>query len=199
MAEKIYDLIISDLHLGNCSANRINILDLLDSEFENLIVNGDIFDCRSLHKLTSLDFAILERLEYLQSKNKCVAIGGNNEIYVNTKKYTSLNFKKQYVWSRFGKKILAVHGHATNRLKFWMHLPERVTDFAQNNDFKVVFAGHNHSSAIKNINDIIYVNTGSCLGWVTTYAVITSEGNISLRYKVKSLKNKQTNERAYSY
>jgi putative phosphoesterase len=177
----VKDLVISDLHLGDPSCNRKNILKLLRINFEQLIINGDVISCYHSDRLTSLDFSILEILEHYQSQKRCILIEGNHELHVDLKKYTSLKFVKDFVWQRFGVNFGAIHGHKQNLTDLFSSVNDIATNFAKKNNCKVLFYGHNHVSCLTKRENVIYVNTGTFISFINNFAIVTDKKMVYLK------------------
>jgi UDP-2,3-diacylglucosamine pyrophosphatase LpxH len=167
-------VIISDLHLGRPDSNRRAILSVLEASCERLIVNGDIFDWRHTSDLTPADGSILSQLEELQDQGKAVVLKGNHERFIPTlRKLTKLRFADHVTWEQAGNRLHACHGHQFCGLWNKRRLRANAIRFAQQNGFGAIFVGHDHMPALYREEGVLYGNSGSFAGILSSCLVLT--------------------------
>ncbi|MFH0840852.1 MAG: UDP-2,3-diacylglucosamine diphosphatase [bacterium] len=114
---KIDTLIISDLHLGFRFSRTVRLLSILKKyDFNQLIVNGDIFDNLDLTRLETEHWEVLSYLRKISKDKKVVWIVGNHDgrpdILSNLIGAKVFDY---FIWEMQGKKYLAIHGHQFDR------------------------------------------------------------------------------------
>jgi UDP-2,3-diacylglucosamine pyrophosphatase LpxH len=72
-------LIISDLHLGACNSRTDLIADLLRSDFDRLIVNGDTVDRTDPRRLRDPDWRVVALLRAVARERELVVVRGNHD------------------------------------------------------------------------------------------------------------------------
>ena len=158
-------LIISGLFLGNPKTNRKNILSLIDSDYDKLIVNGDVIDGLFYHALDDTDKMILLRLEAEQAANNAIIIRGNDEHWINNiEKYTKLVFTDNYTLNYLGYPF---HFTSTRELGQKSAIIDAVKKLAKAQLYSVVFVGNDIPCLHKIEEDgrpyVLYINTGNFL------------------------------------
>lgn len=138
---------VSDIHgMGNYAEKIKDIY--VKEKFDLLIVLGDLFYCSSSY--SSLDDYDPDKvLDILNSfKNNMYIIKGNcdSEIDILSSPFSFLNYLTLNI---NGKKFFCTHGHLYNLDKF------------PSEDFDIMVYGHLHVGFIKEINNKLFVNTGS--------------------------------------
>jgi len=114
---KVDTLIVSDLHLGFRFSRTKRLVETLKKyDFDQLIVNGDIFDNLDLTRLNTEHWAVLSYLRKISKDTKVVWIVGNHDGrpdilsgVIGAKVFDS------FIWEMQGKKYLAIHGHQFDR------------------------------------------------------------------------------------
>jgi len=76
---KINTIIISDLHLGTPVSQGDKILKILSSDFERLIINGDLFDNHSFSRYKKQDWKILNNIRKLSKTKEVILVEGNHD------------------------------------------------------------------------------------------------------------------------
>ena len=76
---KINTLIISDLHLGTPVSQSEKILKVLLSDFDRLIINGDLFDNHSFVRYKKQDWKILNKIRKLSKTKEVILVEGNHD------------------------------------------------------------------------------------------------------------------------
>lgn len=114
---KVDTLIISDLHLGLRFSRTARLLAVLRRyDFDQLIVNGDIFDNLDLSRLHADHWEVLSYLRKISKDKKVVWIIGNHDgrpdILSNLIGAKVFDY---FIWEMQGKKYLAIHGHQFDR------------------------------------------------------------------------------------
>ncbi len=94
MSSKVHTIVISDLHLGTAAFSRQKFLDFIayleKIDFEQLIINGDLFDLwyAKLTQIVKQEQTVLVRLIKLLDKDiKIVYLSGNHDIHMLNFKY----------------------------------------------------------------------------------------------------------------
>jgi DNA repair exonuclease SbcCD nuclease subunit len=72
-------IIISDIHLGSPVCRADKVLDILNSDMDELIINGDLIDSKNLTRFRSKHWEILSKLRKLTKKIPTHLIGGNHD------------------------------------------------------------------------------------------------------------------------
>jgi len=72
-------LIISDVHLGSRHCHPVLLSQLLQTEFDRLILNGDTVNSLNLKKLKPKHWAVVGRLREIARKRDLVLIRGNHD------------------------------------------------------------------------------------------------------------------------
>ena len=72
-------VIVSDLHLGACNSQTAALSDLLHTEFDRLILNGDTLDHLNLRRYRANHWAVLEQLKRVAKEREVVLLRGNHE------------------------------------------------------------------------------------------------------------------------
>jgi UDP-2,3-diacylglucosamine pyrophosphatase LpxH len=72
-------LIVSDIHLG-ARNNRADLLtDLLTSDFDRLVLNGDTVDSLDLRRFSARDWRVVEHLRAIANERELVLVRGNHD------------------------------------------------------------------------------------------------------------------------
>ena len=107
-------LIISDLHLGSkvCKADKI-VWVLTNVNYDNLVINGDLFDAHHIHRFKKDHWKILSILRKLTKTKNVVLVEGNHETKSTLflSRILGLKVKKMHIFKSKGKKIACIHGH----------------------------------------------------------------------------------------
>lgn len=72
-------LIVSDIHLGAHNSQGPELLSLLQTDFDRLILNGDTIDHLNFARFRSQDWAVLSELQAIAQERELVLIRGNHE------------------------------------------------------------------------------------------------------------------------
>ncbi|PIT92141.1 MAG: hypothetical protein COU08_03985 [Candidatus Harrisonbacteria bacterium CG10_big_fil_rev_8_21_14_0_10_42_17] len=114
--EKIYDLIISDLHLGLSVCRTDDALGVLERyDFERLLILGDLFD--GSHALISPShLAVLDRIRVCSRGDGCdvVWVPGNHDFARYLCLADAFGARVQegpFFWERDSSRLVAYHGH----------------------------------------------------------------------------------------
>ena len=70
-------IIVSDLHLGARNSRTDLLAELLDSNFDRLILNGDTVDSADLRRFRPADWRILDTLRAIAESRELVFVRGN--------------------------------------------------------------------------------------------------------------------------
>lgn len=114
---------MSDLHLGSKICRADKILQLLrEAHFDTLIINGDLFDSDSTHRLTSQHWEILSSLSAIAEHKKVLLVGGNHgrELDLIPRKM-NIEVLDEYAFSIGNRQFLCLHGDEFDT--FTRHLP----------------------------------------------------------------------------
>jgi UDP-2,3-diacylglucosamine pyrophosphatase LpxH len=108
-----HSIIISDIHLGNESCNYNSLLKVLKKEkYDNLIINGDLFDSKYLHRLNKHHWKILSKLRKISKNKNIIFLTGNHDFYAeqNFASLLGITVKKYHELIVNNKKIYITHG-----------------------------------------------------------------------------------------
>ena len=110
--------IISDLHLGSDVCRADNILEFLYYlETENLILNGDIFDCGDIRRLKKTHWAVVKKIRNLSKKINVIWISGNHDFNCgNIANLLGAEFKPDHLIIKNNKKIYITHGDKFDKI-----------------------------------------------------------------------------------
>ena len=72
-------IILSDLHLGARNSRTDLLAEVLDTDFDRLILNGDIVDSPDPRLFLPCHRRILDRLRYLSRKREVIVLRGNHD------------------------------------------------------------------------------------------------------------------------
>jgi len=112
MTKQYNSLVISDIHLGSKVLNHEKLLKVLNTvKFDNLIINGDLFDDFNFHRLNTEHWTILSKIREFTKTHKVIFIEGNHDI--GAKSISDLigtNHCTDYVLVINKKKIIITHG-----------------------------------------------------------------------------------------
>jgi UDP-2,3-diacylglucosamine pyrophosphatase LpxH len=72
-------LIVSDIHLGSRSSQAGPLSELLETDFDRLILNGDIINNLNLRKLKPKHWRIISQLRKIARSRELILIGGNHD------------------------------------------------------------------------------------------------------------------------
>jgi UDP-2,3-diacylglucosamine pyrophosphatase LpxH len=106
-------IVISDIHLGS-PASRVKVLaKLLKNEnYGHLIINGDLFDNKHIHRYKKRHWNILSLIRKISKRKKVTLVKGNHDITANNIiKILGLDFVDDYKIEVNGKRILFMHLH----------------------------------------------------------------------------------------
>lgn len=98
-------IIISDLHLGSKNCNTKALNKLLDINFDQLILNGDIVNSLNFNKFTKDHWTIFNRI---RENNKVIFIQGNHDSYLSV--ILNKKFHNFYEISVKNQKYCVTHG-----------------------------------------------------------------------------------------
>lgn len=165
--------IFSDAH-GN-ETGFFKCLDVLRSKAEKIFFLGDacgyfpfsnnIITALKDNNIISLkgnhDAMLLGELDYPSSSENIYQVRKNREAATSS----SLSYLKPlpsfFETTINGRKLLFVHGSPANPLNGYVYPDTSIEDFAVPG-YDVIFMGHTHRPFIKNNNDQLLVNVGSC-------------------------------------
>jgi len=105
-------LVISDIHLGSpiCQA-ELTLKVLEDSEYDKLIVCGDILDSYNIHRLCKKQWRVLSALRKISKTKECIFIKGNHDQHLETiSALLGFDFKLEHFETINSKKFYFVHG-----------------------------------------------------------------------------------------
>lgn len=133
-------LVVSDIHLGSPVSKVKALAKVLKNEkYNHLIVNGDFFDNKYLHRYKKGHWNILSLIRKISKKKKVTFILGNHDIKSkNIIKILGLEFVEKLELTINNKKMLFIHFHQFDPFIFkhpWItDLAERVYYFFQSID-----------------------------------------------------------------
>ena len=105
-------LVISDIHLGSpiCQA-ELTLKVLEDSEYDKLIVCGDILDSYNIRRLCKKQWKVLSALRKISKTKECIFIKGNHDQHLETiSALLGFDFKLEHIETINSKKFYFVHG-----------------------------------------------------------------------------------------
>jgi len=124
---KINTIIISDLHLGTPVSQGDKILKILSSDFERLIINGDLFDNHSFSRYKKQDWKILNNIRKLSKTKEVILVEGNHDgcsEFISA--ITGMNMVSNYEFIINNKKFYCEHGHQYDK---WTQEKPLLTEF----------------------------------------------------------------------
>jgi predicted phosphodiesterase len=105
-------LVISDIHLGSpiCQA-ELTLKVLEDSEYDKLIVCGDILDSYNIRRLCKKQWKVLSALRKISKTKECIFIKGNHDQHLETiSALLGFDFKLEHIETINSKKFYFAHG-----------------------------------------------------------------------------------------
>ena len=105
-------LVISDIHLGSpiCQA-ELTLKVLEESEYDKLIICGDILDSYNIHRLCKKQWKVLSALRKISKTKECIFIKGNHDQHLETiSALLGFDFKLEHIEIINSKKFYFVHG-----------------------------------------------------------------------------------------
>ncbi len=109
-------IIISDVHLGSkvCQSKKIkDFLSIIQEKikFDELIVNGDLFDSWDFRRLKDSHWKILSKMRNIAKSKKIIWIRGNHDGPSEIISHLiGIEFRDEYFFESGNKKILVLHG-----------------------------------------------------------------------------------------
>jgi len=73
-------IIVSDLHLGARNSRTDLLAELLDGDFDRLILNGDTVDSPDLRRFRPCDWRIIDALRAVARSRELVVVRGNHDV-----------------------------------------------------------------------------------------------------------------------
>ena len=67
-------LVVSDIHLGSPVLRVKELLDLLDQEWSQVVVNGDLLDSGKFHRYNKRHWKVLSKLRKLSKHILCTSL-----------------------------------------------------------------------------------------------------------------------------
>ena len=104
-------LVVSDIHLGSPVLRVKELLDLLDQEWSQVVVNGDLLDSGKFHRYNKKHWKVLSKLRKLSKHIPVHLVIGNHDRHAEMlADILGLEYKKELVLTCGSKRILLVHG-----------------------------------------------------------------------------------------
>ncbi|MFH0951067.1 MAG: metallophosphoesterase [bacterium] len=134
---KVDTLIVSDIHLGFHFSRAQDVLEVLKKfDFDQLILNGDIFDDLNFNRLSAEHWEVLSYLRQLSQSKNVIWIVGNHDGRSETLSHLlGIEFTNRFIWWSHGKKFIAIHGHQFDR---FMHEDFILSSIAEFFYFKII-------------------------------------------------------------
>ncbi|MBM2814313.1 MAG: hypothetical protein HW421_1075 [Ignavibacteria bacterium] len=106
-------LLISDTHLGSDVCRAKELLQILkETNFDRLILLGDIFDDWNFKRLIGSHWKILSFIRKISKKKHIIWVAGNHDGSSNILSHLiGVKVYDEYIFVQGGQKILAIHGH----------------------------------------------------------------------------------------
>ena len=73
-------LIVSDLHLGARNSRTDLIAELLETDFDRLVLNGDTVDSPDLRRFRPCDWRVIDALRAAAHARELVVVRGNHDV-----------------------------------------------------------------------------------------------------------------------
>ena len=133
-------LVVSDIHLGSPVSKVKSLAKVLKNEkYNHLILNGDVFDSKNIHRYKKGHWNILSLLRKISKKKKVTFIIGNHDLKSkNIIKILGLEFVERLELTINNKKMLFIHFHQFDPFIFkhpWItDLAEQIYYFFQSID-----------------------------------------------------------------
>lgn len=105
-------LCLSDIHLGSpiCQAD-LTLKILEETQYDKLIICGDILDSYNIHRLCKKQWKVLSALRKISKTKECIFIKGNHDKSLDTiSALLGFDFKLEHIEAIDGKKFYFVHG-----------------------------------------------------------------------------------------
>jgi len=105
-------LCISDIHLGSpiCQA-ELTLKLLEETEYNKLIICGDVLDSYNIHRLCKKQWKVLSALRKISKKKECIFIKGNHDKGLDMiSALLGFDFKEEHIEVIGGRKFYFVHG-----------------------------------------------------------------------------------------
>ena len=220
-------LIVSDIHLGSRNCRAEHLSQLLETDFDRLILNGDTVNSLNLKKLRPDHWKLLGQLRAIAQERELVLIRGNHEGLAGVKNgfgsldvlgsLLSVDLQEEYRLETQGRCYLVLHGdrfdptlqwpiitdvaewgyqaiqklnkkgakwlkHKAKKLGGVVELVKRRSiQYARDQGYQGIIAGHTHFSDDEWIDDVHYLNTGCWTDQPCTYVLADDDG-IQLRH-----------------
>lgn len=105
-------LCLSDIHLGSpiCQAD-LTLKILEETEYDKLIICGDILDSYNIHRLCKKQWKVLSALRKISKKKECIFLKGNHDKGLDTiSALLGFDFKEEHTETIGCKKFYFAHG-----------------------------------------------------------------------------------------
>jgi UDP-2,3-diacylglucosamine pyrophosphatase LpxH len=112
-------LIVSDLHLGARNSRTDLIAELLEGDFDRLVLNGDTVDRPDLRLFRPCDWRVLDALRAVARSRELVLVRGNHDVPAHGDRERAANLltglldtelRDEYALDVGGDRYLVVHG-----------------------------------------------------------------------------------------
>lgn len=114
--EHVHTLILSDLHLGSPVSRAGAVIATLNTfSFEQIILNGDVFDSLDFSRLPKRHWKVLSRIRKLTSPERPMTeawVRGNHDLGIIDvmSHLVGIPVFTEYQWTHRGRSYLAIHG-----------------------------------------------------------------------------------------
>ena len=122
-------LCLSDLHLGSpiCQA-ELTLKILEETDYDKLIICGDILDSYNIHRLCKKQWKVLSALRKISKNKECIFIKGNHDKGLDMiSALLGFDFKMEHIEIIGNKKFYFVHG---DRWDYIIQLKPLLTEIA---------------------------------------------------------------------
>ncbi len=104
-------LVVSDIHLGSPVLRADELLNLLDKNWAQIVVNGDLLDSGKFHRYNKKHWKVLTKLRKLSKHIPVHLIAGNHDRDAEVlAEILGLEYKKELALCVNTRNILLVHG-----------------------------------------------------------------------------------------
>ena len=140
-----HTLIISDVHLGSKVCRSEKLLNLLHvAKFKVLVINGDLFDGNTTHKLSPLHWEILSTIADIARTREVLLVGGNHGRKLDAfVRKMGIGLKDAYSFSMGHEQFLCLHGDQFD--VFTQRMPRMSNFFTALYEFIQRFGGSTQS------------------------------------------------------
>jgi len=138
-------LTISDIHLGSPVSQKDKVLQILNLDFQTLIINGDLFDSYSFKRFDKKDWAILSKIRKLSKSHEVILVHGNHDANAEfLSAITGMDFVENHLSIINGTKYFFEHG---DKYDHWIKHKPFITWFFTGLYYQIQKIDKNHNTS----------------------------------------------------